>query len=545
MLLGEILVTKGYCTEDDISKALSIQESYGGKIGNILINMGAITEEQLIRALSEQFEIPFVDSVEEFDIVNNTGLDEQLFSLNNAYPVLEDENSITLVTNNPLNLEFFSLIEQITGKQVKLLLTTEENLRYLATLIETSPVIEEQIESLDEEIEKLKELALEAPVIKLVNSILTKAVEQKASDIHFESLKTGMRIRFRIDGILRTVDTVPNSLKLAVITRLKLMSGMNISENRLPQDGRISVRIAGRELDIRASSVPTQHGESFVLRLLGREDITYSLESLGFYPDHLKTLKEIIAKTNGIFLTTGPTGSGKTTTLYSILNELNSDAVKIITIEDPVEYELKGINQINVRPDIGYTFATALRSILRQDPDIIMVGEIRDVETAEIAIQSALTGHLVLSTLHTNSALSSITRLLDMGVEFFLIKASIVGLMAQRLVRTLCPYCAEPYAIPDEILEVYNINNLLKEFSFVSYNPKLAKGCEHCGYTGYKGRTVIAEIIPFTEHVATKFEENRNFDNPNELGYRTMFQDGLLKFIEGKTSLEEVLRVAG
>ena len=275
---------------------------------------------------------------------------------------------------------------------------------------------------------------------------------------------------------------------------------------------------------------------------MGEENIDYSLESLGFYPDHVKSIREIMAKPNGIFLTTGPTGSGKTTTLYSILSELSSDEVKIITVEDPVEYELPGINQIQIKPEIGYTFARALRSILRQDPDILMVGEIRDKETAEIAIQAALTGHLVLSTLHTNSALSSITRLLDMGIDFFLLKASIVGLMAQRLVRKLCPYCAIEMHLTKELQQKYNVDALLQKYGFVNPAPKHAHGCPHCNYTGYKGRTVIAEVVPFYPQVQQEFEKDKNFNNPNSLGFRSIFEDGLLKFLEGQTSLEEVLR---
>ncbi|RMD45753.1 MAG: type II secretion system protein GspE [Aquificota bacterium] len=503
------------------------------------------TEEQLLKALSKQLGLEYIKSVEGFDVIE-INVDHKLLKESNVYPFKEDDKTVYVVTNNPLNLEVFSLIENVTGKQVKVYLTKEENLKQLSVFLEMEDMLAEKDNfiDIDEEIDKLKEIASEAPVIKLVNNLLSKAVEENASDIHFEALKNVMKVRFRIDGILHTVETIPQDMKLAVITRLKLISGMNIAENRLPQDGRISVKVAGKEIDIRASSVPTQFGESFVLRLLGKENIDYSLESLGFYEDHIKLIRKITRKPNGIFLTTGPTGSGKTTTLYSILSELNSDDVKIITVEDPVEYEFKGINQINVKPDIGYTFANALRSILRQDPDIIMVGEIRDLETAEIAIQASLTGHLVLSTLHTNSALASISRLLDMGVEFFLLKASIIGLMAQRLVRTLCPYCSHEVVLPDEFKKAYKVEELLEKYPFVKYSPKKAKGCQHCNYTGYKGRTIIAEIAPFDEEVIKRFEKEKNFNKIEELGYRSMFTDGVLKVLEGKTSIEEVIRVA-
>lgn len=541
--LGEILVEKGYISKADLDTALSIQENYGAKIGRILINMGVITEEQLIKALSIQFDIPHLLDLEKFDFLN-INIPLEVLVENLIFPFKEDERYIHIITNDPLKTEIFSFIENITGKNLSIYLSTEDRIKPLITLIEGDVLTEtdETTYFLEDEIEKLKELASETPVIKLINSIFTKAIEKNASDIHFESFKDNMKVRFRIDGLLTTVETISNTLKLPVITRLKLISGMNIAENRLPQDGRISIKIAGTEIDIRASSVPTQFGESFVLRLLKKESIDYSLENLGFYNDHIDLIKKITQKANGIFLTTGPTGSGKTTTLYSILNWLNNEKVKIVTVEDPVEYEFKGINQIQINPDIGYTFAYALRSILRQDPDIIMVGEMRDKETAEIAIQSSLTGHLVLSTLHTNSALASISRLIDMGVEFFLIKASIIGLMAQRLVRTLCDYCKEEVEFSEEEKALYKINTLLEKYK-VNYSPKRAVGCEHCNYTGYKGRTVIAEVIPFDNKLIKEFEKDKSFNNISKLGYRSIFEDGLLKVIEGKTTIDEVLRV--
>ena len=542
--IGEILINKGFCKQEDIDKALQVQESYGGKIGNILLNMGVITEDQLLEALSIQFEMPLVKKLDSYNVVD-IGIPYGFFLSHNVYPIDEDEQTITVATNNPLNLEAFGFIESAVNKKLSVVLTKEENLNLIAGSLNENDIVSAGMQSidLDEEVEKLKELASEAPVIKLVNTLLNKAVESDATDIHFESLKMGMRVRFRIDGMLKTVENVPENLKLAIITRLKLLSGMNIAENRLPQDGRLSVKAAGKNLDIRASSVPTQFGESFVARLLGEEGVTeYSLGNLGFYNDHIKTIREIAHRPNGVFLTTGPTGSGKTTTLYSVLSELNSEAVKIVTVEDPIEYKLPGINQIQVKTDIDYTFAKALRSLLRQDPDIIMVGEIRDRETAEISIQASLTGHLVLSTLHTNSALASITRLLDMNIEFFLLKASIVGLMAQRLVRKLCPFCAKDATISDETREKYNLDKLAKKYDFIDIAPKEPVGCPKCNYTGYKGRTVIAEVMPFSQAMQMEFEKNRNFNDPNFFGFRSMMEDGLLKFLEGKTSLEEILR---
>jgi general secretion pathway protein E len=315
---------------------------------------------------------------------------------------------------------------------------------------------------------------------------------------------------------------------------------MNIAENRLPQDGRISIKVAGKDIDIRASSIPTADGESFVLRLLGKQAVTYSLSHLDFFEDHISILRDIMKKPNGIFLTTGPTGSGKTTTLYSILNELNNEDTKVITVEDPVEYELDGISQIQVKSEIDFTFANALRSILRQDPDVIMIGEIRDEETARIAIQSALTGHLVLSTLHTNSALGAISRLLDIGMEMFLLNSSINAVMAQRLVRKLCPHCKEETELLNETKSGLKIDKLLERYPVEKIEVYEPKGCEECNFTGYKGRLPVAEIIPFDSRLKDEFEANENFSDIGKLGYRSLREDGILKYLVGLTSLSEL-----
>jgi type II secretory ATPase GspE/PulE/Tfp pilus assembly ATPase PilB-like protein len=543
--IGQIFLQKGYCREEDIEKALGIQETYGGKIGTILLNMGILTEEQLLSCLAEQLDIEYRGDVKDLSPIE-IDVKKSLLRDHAIYPFGESDQYLDVLTNNPLNTAAFALLESMVGKRVRPVLAREENLKHFASIYEDANILDgrRSVLNIDDEIDRLKELASEAPVIKLVNNLLSVAAEKNASDIHFEAMRGIMRVRFRVDGVLQSAEIIQETLKLAVIARLKLLSGMNIAENRLPQDGRISVRIAGKEIDIRASSVPTQFGESFVLRLLGKEAIDYSLESLGFFPDHIETIRELLKEPNGIFLTTGPTGSGKTTTLYSMLKELTSEEVKIVTVEDPVEYEFKGVNQINVRTDIGYTFASSLRSILRQDPDIIMVGEIRDVETAEISIQAALTGHLVLSTLHTNSALASITRLLDMGVEHFLLKASVMGVMAQRLVRKLCPHCARPASLPEAIERKFQIPNLLRDYPFAALDYREAAGCAHCNETGYKGRMVIAEVVPLSLDAHHKFELNSSFSALGELGCRSMLQDGLLKAVQGKTTVDEVLRVA-
>ncbi len=550
LLFGEILVKKGFCKQDDVVQGLEVQQRVGGRIGSILLNLGAITEEQLIAALSLQFTIPLLRTENQtVKPVSQKGINSSFFRHFKLCLVTAGDDELILVVSNPLALEAISRVELSAGKPLPLLLASDAEVEELLNTLEENG--EEQgfkgeEYGFDDEIEKLRELASEAPVIKLVNRVVSLAVESRASDIHFELFKVKPRVRIRIDGILQTVERIPQSQQLAVIARLKLISGMNIAENRLPQDGRISLRIAGKEIDIRASSAPTSFGESFVLRILGKEDISYSLDSLGFYPDHLQRVRGLVTKSHGILLTTGPTGSGKTTTLYSVLSELNSEQTKIITVEDPVEYELEGVNQIQVQEKIDYTFANALRSILRQDPDIIMIGEIRDRETAEIAVQSALTGHLVLSTLHTNNALSSITRLVDMGIEPFLLKAAVSGLMAQRLVRKLCPHCAVKLSESDFSLlnKKYKIDHLLNQHPEITPNPLKAAGCSKCNNTGYLGRLVIAEITPFGEDMKAALD-NGWVEEINVYNQRNMFQDGLLKFVEGRTTIDEVIQATG
>jgi len=542
----DLLLEKGYVSKEDIKQAQEIQKKYHSHIGTILLNLGILSEIDYLKVLSELFDISILnlEKFEELKPLKFKDIDKNFYIENNIFPFYEENNVVYVATNYSIKYDEILFFKSLINKEIKLFLATEEILQEIKQLYfkeEDEEIL--NIESEDEEIEKLKELASEAPVIKLINTHFNKAVEYDASDIHYEAFKKGMKVRFRVDGVLRTIDTIQPLYKKAVIARLKLLSKMNIAENRLPQDGRISIKVLNKEIDIRASSIPTAFGESFVLRLLGKQSIQYSLESLEFYEDQMEILKQIISKPNGIFLTTGPTGSGKTTTLYSLLNELNSDQVKIITVEDPVEYELEGINQIQVKPQIGFSFANALRSILRQDPDIIMIGEIRDIETANIAIQSALTGHFVLSTLHTNSALGAITRLLDMGIEFFLLKASIKGLMAQRLVRKLCPYCKKKLNISNEMKSILNIDEIVKKYDFINIDPYKAIGCEKCAYTGYKGRVPVAEIIPFNEEVQEKLSKDKNFNDIKSLGYRSLFEDAVLKFLEGKTSYEEIFKV--
>jgi len=551
--IGEILVSQNKCSEEHIKEALKIQRKFQSRIGTILLNLGIISELDLLEALSEQFQIPIYEPAKlkaELYLPENK-VREKLIKVLKQFrivPLITPQKELLVLLNDPLNYEGLELISKIfPNNNYKLYLSTQEEIdSYLSPSIITT-----SLNTYETDIEKLKDLASEAPVIKLVNRIIIRALEDKASDIHFESTKGEMIVRFRIDGVLHIVERIPSYMEKAVISRLKLLSKMNISETRLPQDGRISLNLKGKTLDIRASSIPTKFGESIVLRILESDLSNLDLKKLGFSDDHLEILLNTSKKSYGMFLTTGPTGSGKTTTLYSLMQLIDRKEKKIITIENPVEYIIDGFCQIEVNPDIGLTFASALRSILRQDPDIIMVGEIRDTETAEIAVQSSLTGHFVLSTLHTNDALGAIERLLDLGIPDYLVRSSLTGVMAQRLVRKLCPVCSRP--LDKEVLfhKYPMLKNLLKTYKVSKIQPAIAEGCEHCNYTGYKGRTVIAEIIELNEeiwyHVNSFIEKNSSSLTKESLrkslGIRSLMEDGLLKALEGKTTVEEVLRV--
>jgi len=461
-----------------------------------------------------------------------------------AFPFLQNGSARVLVPS-PGDFLVADLLERRFGQPFEPLLADEELVFELIQKYYEEEEIEaeEGEEEAPEDVELLKDLASEAPVIRLVNRLIREGVENRATDIHFEPFKEGLRVRFRIDGVLHDWSQHPKRFIAPVISRLKLMAKLNIAEHRLPQDGRIRFRVGGEDLDIRVSVIPTVHGEGVVLRLLSRETGLLSLEHLGLLADHERLFREMLAHPNGIILVTGPTGSGKTTTLYAALRVLNTPDRKIITIEDPVEYQLAGINQIQVKPEIGLTFASALRAILRHDPDVILVGEIRDLETAEIAIQSALTGHLVFSTLHTNDALGAVARLHEMGVERYLISASVVGLVAQRLVRVLCPHCARRVEPSPEFLEA--VRQLPSPPEEISY--RVPTGCHHCAHTGYHGRRAIYEIVP-VDRTLRRFilegNEEAMREHARQKGYLSLFQDGLRKVAAGVTSFEEVLRVA-
>ncbi|MEF3168005.1 MAG: type II secretion system ATPase GspE [Deltaproteobacteria bacterium] len=483
------------------------------------------------------------------------GLSPQNMKQWRAVPVRLDDAEVQVAMADPRDLYLRELLEGIYGRPVRPYLAKEEDILaaiyrwYEAEMDLEKGGDEEGITSEDdlwEDPEQLRDLASEAPVIRLVNHLINQALEVKASDIHFEPFRDHVKVRFRIDGVLHDVETVPKRLQPAITSRLKLMGKMNIAEMRLPQDGRIKVREGVRDIDIRVSTLPTLFGESIVLRLLNREEVRLELSSLGLSPDHYAKFDDLITRPYGMILVTGPTGSGKTTTLYAAINRINTPDKKIITVEDPVEYQIDGINQIHVRTQIGLTFASALRTILRQDPDVILVGEIRDHETAEIAVQSALTGHLLFSTLHTNDAASAITRLQEMGIESYLLSSCLLAVMAQRLVRKICPYCKVLKDLPEGFFESV-VNTLGEDMEFAQAQVYQGTGCPHCAGTGYSGRTGIYEFLEINDAIRRLIMQGADSGaiaaEAKASGMRTLRQDGIRKVIFGETTLEEVLRV--
>ncbi|MFO8239687.1 MAG: ATPase, T2SS/T4P/T4SS family [Dissulfuribacterales bacterium] len=483
------------------------------------------------------------------------GLSPQLMRQWRVVTLSIDDSEARVAMTTPRDLYLRELLENIYQRQVRPFLASEEDILaavyrwYEADIDLANEDSEDESLTVDElwdDPEQLRDLASEAPVIRLVNHIISQALEIKASDIHFEPFRDIFKVRFRIDGVLHDIETVSKRLQPAITSRLKLMGKMNIAEMRLPQDGRIKVREGQRDIDIRVSSLPTLFGESVVLRLLNREEVRLDLETLGISSDILGDFEKIILRPYGLILVTGPTGSGKTTTLYGVMNRINAPDKKIITVEDPVEYQLDGINQIQIRPKIGLDFASALRNILRQDPDVILVGEIRDAETAEIAIQSALTGHLVFSTLHTNNAASAITRLQEMGVESYLLSSCLLAVMAQRLVRKICPHCRAAYDLPpgffEEVVQVLGVDS-----TQAPSEVWRGKGCASCANTGFSGRTGIYELIQINDEIRRLIVKGADssliLSQAQSAGMRTLRQDGLQKVIAGQTTFEEVMRV--
>ncbi|KAF1699359.1 type II secretion system protein [Pseudoxanthomonas jiangsuensis] len=554
-LLGELLLERGAIRPADLERALELQRGVGGRIGSLLIRIGALSEDQLIDALSVQLGLPVAGR----DLPLPTGLAEWRLPTGTEVPLdwmqdreillWEDEDGQAwCASRDPLDAALQEALAYLWPQ------------REIRAALAPAQLLERTLDTLAQEqrggdawgsddVRHLRELAEEAPVVELVNSLLAQAVEQRASDIHLEPEENQFVVRFRIDGVLYSRLRLPRERFNAVASRLKLISGMDIAERRLPQDGRMSVRASGQAMDIRASALPGVHGESIVLRLLPKERKDLGLERLGMAPDHLRLLQGWSREAHGIVLVTGPTGSGKSTTLYATLAASNDGMKKIITVEDPVEFQLPGITQIQTQADIGLTFASVLRSILRQDPDVIMVGEIRDRETAEIAIQSALTGHLVLSTVHTNDALGAFTRLIDMGVEPFLVATPLKGVQAQRLVRRLCPHCARPAQVVDEALAAETAQWTARVFGAEAPAARWmeAVGCPRCQNTGYQGRIGIYELVPVDEAMQQAVVSGATHQQlrqmARERGFRFLREDGLLKAWQGVTTVDEVLRV--
>ncbi len=484
------------------------------------------------------------------------GLSPELMRQWKVVPLELDDSEARVAMATPQDLYLREVLEAIYQRPVRPLFASEEDIlaavyRWYEADVDLRGNEQENVSQDEDELwenpEQLRDLASEAPVIRLVNHIISQALEVGASDIHFEPFREHLKVRFRIDGVLHDIETVSKRLQPAITSRIKLMGKMNIAEMRLPQDGRIKVREGQkREIDIRVSSLPTLFGESIVLRLLNRDEVHLDLKTLGLSPDSLKIFEGMISRPYGMVLVTGPTGSGKTTTLYAVMNRINLPDRKIVTVEDPVEYQLDGINQIQVRTKIGLGFASALRTILRQDPDVVLIGEIRDAETAEIAVQSALTGHLVFSTLHTNDAASAITRLQEMGIESYLLSSCLLGVMAQRLVRKICPYCKTSYEMaPDLFKEV--VRSLGLDSMQVSPKVWRGMGCSHCANTGFSGRTGIYELLQIDDEIRRLIvmgaDSNAILSAARTAGMRTLRQDGLQKVLAGQTTLEEVMRV--
>lgn len=549
--LGDMLVQAGKLTARDLERALLAQQEMGGLLGRVLVRLGLVSELDVAQALSRQLGIPFVHAEGFPELTPEIeGLQAGFLQTHNVYPLALHGSELHVAMAVPQDAFVLKALWLATSLGIVPHLALESAIEKALS----EPVDEAQADESDDGlfgeggdggdfVEHLKDLASEAPVIRLVNSIVGRVIDLRASDIHLEPFDDGLHVRYRVDGVIHQGELVPPRLSAAVSSRVKLLAHLDIAERRLPQDGRIKTRVKGRELDLRVSTVPTVHGESVVMRVLDRASVRLNLDTMGFEVDTLNRFNELLARPHGILLVTGPTGSGKTTTLYAALSKIDSDANKIITVEDPVEYQLEGINQIQVHPQINLTFANALRSILRQDPDIIMIGEMRDGETAQIAVQSALTGHLVLSTLHTNTAAGAVIRMQDMGVESYLITSSVNGVLAQRLVRTLCSHCKQPYEPGEQVLQ----STGLARFVQAGRPIYRAVGCEECRQSGYRGRTGIHELFVMDEAMRRAIIDGKDANVLHALasegGMLSLYEDGLRKVAAGITALDEVARV--
>ena len=548
--IGEILIQKGLITPQQFDMALGESKKRGETLGKTLVRLNLVTETQFLQALGEQLGLPFYHSLEEIDIpqeVINTVPVKFVWHYK-FMPLKIKKNTLTIAVSDPMAIWSMEDLKLHLGYNIERVLATQEQIlnvirKYYGFGADTVEKIlaqegvKEEIKAWVKEIEDLEKSAQDASVIKLVNQILSEAISSRATDIHIEPYRDKVRVRYRIDGVLydMNVSEQIKYLHQAIVSRIKILSNLNVVEKRLPQDGRAIIKLGGRQVDLRISVIPSIYGESVVIRILPIQ-LLFNLEELGFFSEDLKKLEEIMGKPYGIIFLTGPTGSGKTTTLYACLSKLNKDTVKIITIEDPVEYEMPGIMQIQIKPEINFSFASALRSILRHDPDIMMVGEVRDLETAELAIRTALTGHLIFSTLHTNDAPSGATRLIDIGIEPYLVASSVNAFISQRLVRVICPNCKEEVRDKSKAPE-----------SFKNMRIYRGRGCQECNSIGYRGRTAIYEILviepKIQELILSKASASQIKEKAKDLGFKTLKDIGIEKVKLGITTPEEVLRV--
>lgn len=559
--LGEILIRNEFAHPDQINEALELQKIRPKRLGELLLDLGYVDEEQILTGLGEQFNIPFVAELgDDVEAALTTKVPISFIREYHMVPYKRNGTGFLVAVNDPVNLLPLDDLRLLLGGPVTPVLCRkgdvqkiidgyfEQQTENAADMIDSITMAEKDgdkyktLESMGSE-RDLLDLANEAPIIKLINLVITGAVKERASDIHIEPFEKEVRVRYRIDGVLYEKFSVPRGQQAAVISRVKIMADLNIAEHRLPQDGRIKIRLSGKEIDIRVSVIPVAHGERVVMRILEKGSFLFSLEHLGMEEKDRTQLDKIIQSSHGIFLVTGPTGSGKSTTLYAALQRVNSPDKNIITVEDPIEYQLEGIGQIQVAPKIGLTFAAGLRSILRQDPDIILIGEIRDMETAEMSVQASLTGHLVFSTLHTNDSAGAITRLVNMGIEPFLVTSSTIAIQAQRLVRRICDSCREAYRPEMETWRELGIEPPAKD----QQNLYRAVGCKKCSDRGYKGRTGIFELLLMTPRIQEMalqgVDSNQIKREARKFGMRTLREDGAHRAMLGLTSAEEILRV--
>ncbi len=552
--LGQILVDEALLSEADLAEAVTTQQANGGSLGRILVDKGYITERDLVHAVATQIGMEFVDLSEvNVEPTAVTAISDSIAKRYHALPFqIDEEGRLVVAMSDPANVFAIDDIRTITGREVKAVVATKDDIedaikRYHRMADEIESLADEfsiGVDDVDETLAGLTEVAEEAPIVKFVNLLISQAVNDGASDIHIEPGERDLRVRYRIDGVLSEVMRSPKNIQSGVISRLKIMADVDISERRRPQDGRIAVSVGGKGVDLRFSTLPTVYGEKIVMRILDKSSILLTLEDLGFLPDNLKRYAEAYNKPYGMILVTGPTGSGKSTTLYATLNKVSRPEINIITVEDPVEYRLPNINQVQVNNKAGLTFASALRSILRQDPDVVLVGEMRDHETGQIGIEAALTGHLVLSTLHTNDAASAVTRLTEMDIEPFLVGSATDAVLAQRLARKVCSKCT--------ILERPEAE-ILREAGFdadvIDARPEIPKivGCKACSNTGYKGRMAVHEVMTVTEEIQRLCVKRVASDEIKALaieqGMIPLRQDGLAKVLMGMTTIEEIARV--